>query len=441
MRCTNPITIKRPGLGARARALVYGLDSKVHDNVVVPCGHCLACLKNKQNSLIVRVYREAQKMGSFHFVTLTYNDDCLPIAKSLYKVDKDTGESIRQAAFEIVCSGRSALSPRVADFERETYIEGCVFRKRLAFMKAGRSPRYLDIPLTKVNEFTGEHYFVRYTPTTCRKDVQMWLKQARVEYEREHGFKLSEFSYLLVSEMGSRSCRPHYHLGFFGLTALEVRWLANKWKYGYNYVETVNRINEDRSDGYQLAAKYLGKYMSKGVFECPSVKDGCCEKPRLCSSACLGTEVDWKMMSYYLAFDLHGPYTRDGLTRLDGVSKLTEKEISDIVAEIPRRLSYVLPGGVRMPLPRSIKTKIFARYNETKETFEPYRIWSLVSASLRNQLETQSEEDFLAYCSANSSRSLNDVVSEYAVLCASTRKAECPLDEEDFITFYSKSLF
>lgn len=59
MRCTNPIFL--PGIGA------------------VPCGKCIACSENKQKSWAFRIMQEVRAASSAWFVTLTYNDDCVPL--------------------------------------------------------------------------------------------------------------------------------------------------------------------------------------------------------------------------------------------------------------------------------------------------------------------------------------------------------------------------
>ena len=100
-RCLHPRTIKSPSLEAGTRVGVlaasyrYARDNirrYAFETVVVPCGKCLNCLKNKQSSMVVRCKREAEQKGSFAFMTLTYDDDHLPLARSIWRVSKDTGE-------------------------------------------------------------------------------------------------------------------------------------------------------------------------------------------------------------------------------------------------------------------------------------------------------------------------------------------------------------
>lgn len=46
--------------------------------IMVPCGHCPACLANRQQDWATRLLAEMQNSENAYFVTLTYNDDSLP---------------------------------------------------------------------------------------------------------------------------------------------------------------------------------------------------------------------------------------------------------------------------------------------------------------------------------------------------------------------------
>lgn len=55
--------------------------------IVVPCGKCKFCLHRKQNQLIYRVWNHSKNYVNSLFVTLTYNDDCLPEHESMCRRD------------------------------------------------------------------------------------------------------------------------------------------------------------------------------------------------------------------------------------------------------------------------------------------------------------------------------------------------------------------
>ena len=53
--------------------------------VVVPCGQCLGCRLDKANDWAIRCVHEAKLHMHNCFITLTYNDDCLPADHSLHR--------------------------------------------------------------------------------------------------------------------------------------------------------------------------------------------------------------------------------------------------------------------------------------------------------------------------------------------------------------------
>ena len=166
----------------------------LNDMVQVPCGKCINCLKNRQSAMVSRCMAESEKRGTMAFVTLTYSEEYLPIAQSLWRVDKSTGDiHLVPDTTEIVCNSRDGLF---------------VDRARVQALFANEHPRYVD---TFIDGFEDDEssYFYRLTPSVCREDVRYWLKSARVAYEREFGCKLNDFSYVAVSEYGPRTCRPH----------------------------------------------------------------------------------------------------------------------------------------------------------------------------------------------------------------------------------------
>ena len=55
--------------------------------IVVPCRKCKFCLHRKQNQLIYRVWNHSKNYCNSLFVTLTYNDDCLPSDESMCRRD------------------------------------------------------------------------------------------------------------------------------------------------------------------------------------------------------------------------------------------------------------------------------------------------------------------------------------------------------------------
>lgn len=449
-RCLNPRTIKSPAPSNGTRHGVYVAASRyardniirrTYEEIVVPCGKCLACLKNKQSSMVVRCKREAQQKGSFAFMTLTYDDDHLPLTRSLFRVDRETGEQELFFKPEFISSGINPDS---------SYTE--LFKQ----MDASSSPRYFEY-IWPVPDPDYE-YHVRITPSVCRSDVREWLKMARIQYERDNGEKLPDFSYVAISEYGPRTCRPHYHLAFFGLQRRHLNYLLDRWKYGkVKQVRIVAQVNADGSNGFLKASKYIGKYMSKGKFECDSVKECAAERPRVCQSRHLGTKELEPIRRQVLAFDMYGEYDPETLQRPDG-TYLSRLQVDALVREIPLRLVYRVDERTLLPLPRIIRDKIFKNvpnedYDEWLRTAgddhrtpAPSRtvssaLWCMVTSSLRDKFERESNERFAEFCASHPEREAYENCLEFARWEEYRAGLEEATMFEDYRTFYSKSHF
>lgn len=64
--CLNPIQIKTED--------AFGIPV----NQTVPCGKCIECLKDRQNSWKIRLTEESRDHKHVYFFTLTYRDDTVP---------------------------------------------------------------------------------------------------------------------------------------------------------------------------------------------------------------------------------------------------------------------------------------------------------------------------------------------------------------------------
>lgn len=53
--------------------------------VNVPCGCCSECLKDRSRQWALRILKEAEQYDNNYFITLTYNDDNIPLDRNLVK--------------------------------------------------------------------------------------------------------------------------------------------------------------------------------------------------------------------------------------------------------------------------------------------------------------------------------------------------------------------
>lgn len=429
--------------------------------IEVPCGKCIACLRNRQNAMVSRLYAEAEKRGFFGFVTLTYDEDNLPLAETVYCVDTETGEASRVGLEYKDKDGNISVDrkPRIVHGHR---VKDIALSLQMRSIKPGPMPRYIDRPLFDGNPIDGKVYFARVTPSACREDVRLWLKSCRVQYVRETGKELPEFSYACVTEYGPRTCRPHYHLCFLGLPEDILRWFVDRWSYGRQTdLKMVNRVNADKSDGYRLAAQYIGKYVTKGKFECASVQgrvDLCdAEKPRLIQSIGLGASLADKLRDYMFAFDYVGKYDPKTLIKEDG-KPLTPAEIRSLVPVVCRRFTYTIgqtPDGkpIRFAVPQIIRQKVFGFETVNKRgktvplkdaygrrVFSP--IYYLASAYLCDKYASLHWREFEQFLAANVHRPPGQVCVEYANrICRYSPDSPNTREENSLERFYQQSIF
>lgn len=422
----------------------------IYRKVQVPCGKCVECMKAKQNDLAVRAYIEANKRGSMHFLTLTYSDDYLPLAKRVYMADKSTGEVYSDSVVSVI--PRSLFSVEHKTKEGIVIEEGPAFHIRKDFIKQFQTSDkseifYYPLSLSKSTCILNDlpffddnfEYYVSITPSLYRKDVRLWLKAARIAYVREFGYKLPEFTYVCVGEFGSKTHRPHYHIAFFGLNDSQAFWLASRWSYGYNYVEPVSVVNKDGSSGFLAAAKYIGKYMYKGVFECPSVKAGDVEKPRYCTSINFGIDLNENLIAFYRCYDIYGKFDINTSMFFDSDSRLNVESLKALHEEVFKR-SVVDVNGFKYHLPKNVLKRIWC-VKDSKGVYHQ----SLVSSAMSSFIQSDFLDDFINQFRQNNPF-YTDSELDAAIAEETNRQKIIASDKERvgrdvYKRFYSKSKF
>lgn len=418
----------------------------VNDSIFVPCGKCANCLKNKQACSTLRCQSEAIKRGSMTFVTLTYDDEHLPLSQSLWRESLLDGSQERIGYPELVYNSRSLDYSDVVE----------LVKANLKNTREAGFPRYFDLPISGFDGVDpGYRYFARITPSISREDVRLWLKRSRMKYEREFGRKLPDFSYTLASEYGGRFCRPHYHICFFGLPLKDVYYLCNEWKFGFTQYKDVPRFNADGTDAYACSARYISKYINKGSFECDSVKCGAAEKPRVCQSKGFGTGVlSESIKDYILCFDLFGRYDADTL-RFPTGKPLTEDQINQLVVEIPKRLTITLDGKYKYPLPRFVRESVFFHRFRTvsrghkdgkpcvsyEVSSRPVKLWTLVQAFISACDYEVRNREFCEFLACEPARSLTEACLEFKIYSEKMVSSAEDAAEKSLISFYQKSKF
>lgn len=187
--------------------------------IEIPCGKCLECKLEYSKQWANRCMLEASQFKNNCFVTLTYNDQNVPISDFPIEYDLNTGEPL--------------------DYDKAQTLRKKDLQK---FIKNLRS---------SLNRIPGK---------LDSKGNPIYYKVGDPEYKK--------IRYFASGEYGSKSKRPHYHLiifnwipddliqvgqNFNGDTYYKSPYLESLWPYGFNLVANVT---------WETCA-YVSRYVAK----------------------------------------------------------------------------------------------------------------------------------------------------------------------------------
>lgn len=191
--CAHPLKVRTP----------------TGDIIYSDCGRCANCLARK--SIRLRTLAEQEEADSLRtwFITLTYNPQNLPLASFLTNEDDD----------EIMYY---CVTPRLVDY-------GCALSTEPFHLNRSE----LGHIIKRQNLNIENH--IAYAP---KEDLQKFLKRFRYYLKKKYNETVRFFA---VSEYGSRSYRPHFHLLVYS-NSLYLNYpkiqsaVDSAWKYGFNRV-------------------------------------------------------------------------------------------------------------------------------------------------------------------------------------------------------------
>lgn len=226
MRCLHPHT--------RTYIDPVSFEERV---VQYPCGKCIACLHNAQDSWAIRANETSKYYGSFVFDTLTFAPSALPL---------------------------SEVSP-----------DDCI---------------KLDaVPFKHYRNYVDRETGVVSVPCVERQLIRDWIRRGRELFVYYHKVR-PKWKYLIFEEYGPATSRPHFHLLFWGISYADyICFFAEPWRDNIGFTRT-KWINGSDKKHRQCISRYISKYCSKGVFESPLVKEGLSPKPFRSISHGIGEE-------------------------------------------------------------------------------------------------------------------------------------------------------
>lgn len=189
VKCFNPLVLRDP------RGYPYQ----------VPCGKCIACQNNKRSSLSLKLRLEEYTSKYCYFLTLTYDDDNLP----LFSIGTDSlcKDFVRIYPY----SERMRHDSLIDDFCSDFYDFDKDFIDKIDY--------YSDFVLNYERKFGkscvyghGLYALLYY------RDIQLFLKRLRKHIFKYYGEKIR---FYIIGEYGTKSLRPHWHcLLFFNSSSL-----------------------------------------------------------------------------------------------------------------------------------------------------------------------------------------------------------------------------
>lgn len=172
-----------------------GVQKDGHEYFLVACGKCMSCRLAKARSWADRccleinyLNSETRKFNNCCFLTLTYDDEHLPLISS----DKK--------------------------FYSGQYLEkrGLKNENKFVVLDLSRTTKVIDESTGEIKYLAGiNHKTLKpfYMSTLQYSDVQRFIRSLKRSLAR-HGEQ--DFTYLVAGEYGGKTHRPHYHIVIFG---------------------------------------------------------------------------------------------------------------------------------------------------------------------------------------------------------------------------------
>lgn len=462
--------------------------------IPVPCGKCFECLCRRQNSFMYRAYREAKQYGNMYHLTLSYSEDTVPMAKSLWRVSRNTGELDRHYRPEPI---HKMLTPvaehRIIRYDRRykhklvrardkvfvdyIWCAPSLLRDRVISAPANGIPSLQSQKLEDYGFSEGFDFQYFETRSYDSLDFQQFLKYCKTEFGRKN-FPVENLRYMVSPEYGERNTRrPHMHCLLINCPHEFAIFLQHAWKngiikrfkngstkryfgYGRATLQHVNLYSKKyKGDGFKNVACYVSKYTCKGSFDNPAALQGFTAPMRVLTSKGFGDNLSKEEIEHYLALDKFDYNPED-------VRGIPQKTLKDIVKTIVSRLYFTLPNVVRksdgeaikFALPQRLLKSIFSfRICRNVEEYPRYlgegqylydytppksgkSIWSAISyevkSFIRNTHIQDSQREFETFVSNFPSKDIHKAV----VVFEANRLAALSVREENKKQYLLKQL-
>lgn len=212
--------------------------NKIGERVTVNCGYCSACLSKKSSYAGKLCVLESESNRFCTFVTLTYSQETLPVAK--------------------VCTyGSNHYLINVTERLRGTSENDCI-----GVIDQPYSLGELSFIFNKVfddNAKTPYSYGEGYIPYLSKVDAQNFLKRLRYyisDFCEKNNIDNEKIRYYIGSEYGPEHFRPHFHILFFYNSA----WLREELPGFLHQAWTFGNIDYSQVQNHGGCSSYVASY-------------------------------------------------------------------------------------------------------------------------------------------------------------------------------------
>lgn len=192
--------------------------------VEVPCGTCNTCLLNKVNKNMLLCSIEESYHRYTYFVTLTYNEENVPIMK--YQFVENVGDANLYNFYIDTPRLKRDGQLLFSDYHTEKYLNNLAVKTKLG---------------------KGRLTFL------CYEDLQLYIKRVR---KRLAALSPSPVRYYAVGEYGPKTFRCHWHILFYLDDERQaqniIQICSDCWKFGF----------VDVSASLHSSASYLAGYVN-----------------------------------------------------------------------------------------------------------------------------------------------------------------------------------
>lgn len=390
--CVSPVQLSRESCGRK---------TAVH----VPCGKCPECVKDNQNSFVIRTIEEQAKRGSLWFITLTYANDKVPVA---FDADGEVIECGLVPALKNPSKYRPAsFAPCQSPLDENDafYFQSDEVEKESSDMPLDA---FYGVPALKDNRWRGVEFSKfdieaenalsvsdvcdsdtgerpRNLYSLNNRDIQLWKKRVRRQIDYHAGRKV-DFGYLICGEYGPRTHRPHYHGLLVGLSDEDVMLFKKDWEdhYGFTCFKKIASCDVERT------ARYVSKYITKQkCLEDSAVVKGLVAKPRKVTSLRYGVPTEKREMR--LRKDVLGDLS--DLPSFDNFVKVNPIWLSKQVEILSQSLKYKC-NGKQFKLPRYYRQRLLYVKDALTGRYRPTALSTMVSKALQDRVQ----KDFVRKC-------------------------------------------